>query len=48
MKETIADGMEKLAKKIAKDSNCMFLWGEADMPECLRAEVEEEKTNETM
>ena len=48
VKEAIANSMEKLAKEIAKDSICMLLWGEVDMPECLRAENEEEKANETM
>ncbi|MBQ4529978.1 MAG: cyclic lactone autoinducer peptide [Lachnospiraceae bacterium] len=41
VKEMIANGMEKLAKEIAADSTCMFLWGEVEMPECLREEIEE-------
>ncbi|MBQ9984172.1 MAG: cyclic lactone autoinducer peptide [Lachnospiraceae bacterium] len=46
LKKSIADGLEKLSRDIAVNSVCAFLWGEPEMPECLRKEVEEKNFDE--
>ena len=43
LKEKIATELEKLSKSIAVSSACTFLWGEVEMPESLKAEVEEDE-----
>lgn len=41
VKMCVANNLESLARDIAINSACVFLWGETEMPECLREEVEE-------
>lgn len=43
LKEKIATELEKLSKSIAVSSACTFLWGEVEMPESLKTEVEEDE-----
>ena len=43
LKESIMDGLEKLSRDIAIESACTLFWGEVEMPECLREEVEVQK-----
>ncbi len=43
LKEKIATELEDLSKKMAVNSACAFLWGEVEMPESLKAEVEEDE-----
>lgn len=43
LKEKIATELEDLSKKIAINSVCTFVWGEVEMPDSLKAEVEEDE-----
>ena len=41
LKECVMNGLEQLSIDIALDSASSLFWGEVEMPECLREEVEE-------
>lgn len=37
--------LEDLAGDILTSTGCPFVWGEVELPECLRSEVEENEKN---
>lgn len=47
IKETISDGLENMAINMAVHSISVFFWGETEMPDCLRKEIEQ-KDEEVM
>ena len=43
IRESLSEKLEELALKIPMQSNCAWLWGEVEMPECLKKHIEGEK-----
>ena len=42
MSNYFADAMINLIENISSNSACMFLWGETEMPQCLKDKIESE------
>ena len=43
MNKNFSDVMIKLIETIASNSACMFLWGETEMPQCLKDKIEKDE-----
>ena len=41
LREKIGNTLESLASDIPMETGCSFLWGEVEVPECLRKELEQ-------
>lgn len=46
LKEKISNTLEDLAGDIIMQTGCMWTWGEVEVPECLRKELEEVEEQE--
>lgn len=46
LKKKVSHALENLASDIATQTGCAFLWGEVEVPECLRQENEDDVENE--
>lgn len=45
MKKTVASQLEDLAGDILTLTGCMGFWGEPELPDCMRVEMESESEN---
>ena len=41
LREKIGNTLESLASDIPMETGCVLLWGEVEVPECLRKELEQ-------
>lgn len=46
MGTNVADVMLNLIESMASNSACMFLWGETEMPACLKDKIQNEDQGE--
>ena len=46
MKKTVAAQLEDLAGDILTLTGCMGFWGEPELPDCMRVEMESESENQ--
>lgn len=46
LKQRVGDTLENVASEIALERGCIFFWGEVEVPECLRKELEDRQEQE--
>lgn len=46
LKQRVGDTLENVASDIVLERGCIFFWGEVEVPECLRKELEDRQKNE--